>query len=152
MQKIEKKVLGLVLLTAVLVGVLILALKWQAQRQNQTTETLPERYSFESKILPKNFPEDFPQANLKQETLQNQEVSVLGRKQAKRQFLSDKPLVENYTIYKQYLLEKQWKILADANNETVKTLIAQKNNQNFVITLTTDPESKKVLVNATVEY
>jgi hypothetical protein len=152
MQTIEKKVLGLVGLTAVLVVVVLVVLRWQNNRQKPAQTILPARFAFENKILPKNFPEDFPQVDLNQKTLQNEEVDVMGKKQAKRQFLSEKSLPENYTLYKQYLLEKQWQILADVNNDLVKTLIAQKNNQNFIITLTTDPESQKVLVNATVEY
>ncbi len=152
MQTIEKKVLWLVGLTAVLVVVVLGVVRWQNNLKRQANTVLPERFAFENKILPKNFPEDFPQVDLNQKTLQNEEVTIMGKKQAKRQFLSEKSLQENYTLYKQYLLEKQWQMVADVNNDTLKTLIAEKNNQNFIIILSTDPTSQKVLVNATVEY
>ncbi len=153
MQKIEKKVLGLVLLTAVLVGVLMFVLRWQAQTKkvNQNnSKPIAKLTQIEKDKLPDKFPAEIPVEANAEITLNFNAINLSGKFQSTREFISSKSIEDNFILYLDILKKEGWvvgqKIDDTAKNQ--KIILASKGEEQLNIRIYTDVGDVKVAISS----
>lgn len=155
--KNQQKLIYLIVILAVVVAAVWFLKKQRvpppgSEPAKQTTPAVI-REALPQEQLPKNFPADFPLIPAeKTEIVQNDNVTVEGKQQGRRQFVSDKTLEENYQLYKDYMQKTAWLILSDINEPDYKSLIGRQGSQVLSVSISKNAESGGVIINAVIEY
>jgi hypothetical protein len=152
MPEINKKIIySFIILIVILAGVGLMYGKVKRGQNVLEEKNIVERQVLPNEQLPGEFPKDFPLESGAQ-IMQNQNVTVAGKTQGRRQFVSAKSLDENYQIYKNYMKQTGWEIISDVNEATLKSLIGRQGNQILTVSIGKNSTSGQVIVNAAVEY
>ncbi len=96
--------------------------------------------------MPKDLPEEAGSEILANNFIEQQD----GRLLANRQFISLKTTSENYTLYKDYLVQSGWALLLENEGTAhTKSLFAEKNSQHMNIVISTHAVTAKTIVDIT---
>ena len=153
MEKKNSVIIVIVIVIVALLGLWALS-KWQKsplKNTNSTTEVQPTATNpvkvtnVESSQLPAQFPTDFPLEKGAQ-VLKNDNSENAQAFEATRQFVSAKTLSENFKIYSDYLKQNKWEITGTSDTPNIKSLSAQKGSSSVTVSITQNPNTKKVVV------
>lgn len=136
----NKKIIILcILVAALIVGIFWYTKKVNIKEQNQSTSSVPISHFTRTDVAldkaPDKFPKDIPGESGAKVT-QNYNVSTPdGRYQATRVFESNKSLIENFSIYKNYLTSNGYNIQSTVDQTSYKMIFGIKGDKSLQVTM-----------------
>lgn len=146
-ESIKKMLVGLIIIIALAIGVTLVISMFKKddgaqQNTNQVESPIQSKTDIPVDKLPDKFPVNVPVED-GAEISQNYNASTKdGSVQATREFVTNKTLAENLTIYKKYLQDNGWIVSATVDTETYKMVAGSKEKQELQISIGENTASK----------
>ena len=153
----QKKLLPLVLFLVLVIVAIIGYFAFKHYNKEEAPLPPVEKPEFSilpvpTETLPDKFPADFPlEKNVPVNA--NYNAQTEGAFQSTRQFVSQKTLAQNYTLYTDYLKKDGWTIEAALDQETVKAIFASKgSNMSVTINISRNESTAENTVDISFVY